>query len=119
MRVISLSQVRWFFSLLSEQWWIWSFSDKLVEFRIERVRKFRVYVDGIILEDRCVSLWVVEVVDHVRAHNLWEEVVLATGPHSSSCGSSQGLLIGNLTWEVVLDEGIEEEDVSVKGVEWE
>ena len=62
-RVISLSQVRWFFSLLSEQWWRERFSDKLiVEFRIERVRRFRVYVDGFILQDLCISLWVV---DHV------------------------------------------------------
>ena len=29
-----------------------------------------------------------------------EEVVLATGPHSSFCGSSQCLLIGNVTCEV-------------------
>ena len=66
MRVISLSQVRCFFSLLSDQWWRERFSDELiVEFRIARVRRFRVYVDGFILEDRCRSLWVVEVVEEV------------------------------------------------------
>ena len=66
MRVISFSTARWFFSLLNEQWWRERFSEKLiVEFRIARVRKFRVYVDGFILEDRCRSLWVVEVVELV------------------------------------------------------
>ena len=43
-----------------------------------------------------------------------EEVVLAQGPHSSIGGEAQCFLIGNVTWEVVLDEGIEEEDVSVR-----
>ena len=46
-----------------------------------------------------------------------EEIVLANGPDFSIGGAAQCLLIGNVTWEVVLDEGIEEEDVSVKGVE--
>ena len=65
-RVISLSQVRWFFSLLHEQWWRERFSDSLiVEFRIARVRILRVYVAGFILEDRCRSLRVVEVVEVV------------------------------------------------------
>ena len=67
MRVISLSQVRWF----SSRSWVNSCEDSvfsnelIVEFRIDRVRRFRVDVDGFTLEDRCVSLWVVEVVDHV------------------------------------------------------
>ena len=66
MRVISLSHIRWFFSLLSEQWWRWRFSDELiVEFRIVRERRLRVYVDGFILEERCKSIWVVEVVEVV------------------------------------------------------
>ena len=34
-----------------------AFSDKLiVEFHIEQARRFRVHVDGFILEDRCMSL---------------------------------------------------------------
>ena len=65
-RVISLSQVRWFFPLLNEQWWRWRFSDSLiVEFRIERVRKLRIYVVGFILEDHRRTLWVVEVVEEL------------------------------------------------------
>ena len=56
MRVISFSPVRWFFSLLNEQWWTERFSDNLiVEFRIARVRGLRFYVAGFILEDHCRS----------------------------------------------------------------
>ena len=66
MRVISLSSVRWFFSLLNEQWWRERFSDNLiVEFRIARVRRLRIHVAGYLLEDHCRSLWVVEVVEEL------------------------------------------------------
>ena len=43
-----------------------------------------------------------------------EEVVLATGPHSSFCGSSQCSLIGNVTGEV--DE-VEDEEKRDEGEE--
>ena len=57
MRVMSLSQVRWLFSLLNEQWRRKRFSDNLiVEFRIARERRLRIYVAGFILEDQCRSL---------------------------------------------------------------
>ena len=40
-----------------------------------------------------------------------EEVVLATEPYSSFCGScAQGLLIGNVTREVIVDEVVEDEE---------
>ena len=63
MRVTSLSSVRWFFSLLNEQWWRERFSDGLiVEIRVTQVRGLRIYVAGFILEDHRRSLWAVEVV---------------------------------------------------------
>ena len=46
-----------------------------------------------------------------------EEVILAKRPDSSFAGVAQCLWIGNVTREVVQDEGIEEEDVSVEDVE--
>ena len=110
MRVTSLSQVRWFLSLLSEQLWRWRSSDKLtVEFRIERVRRFRVYVNGFILEDRCVSLWVVEVVDNVRLITC-RRGCFSHRAHSSFCGSAQCLLIGNVTWEVDVEDKEERDE---------
>ena len=65
-RVISLSSVRWFFSLLKNQWWRERFPDGLiVEFRVTQVRGHRVFVAGLLLDDHCRSLWVVEVVEEL------------------------------------------------------
>ena len=115
-RVTSLSTARWFFSLLNEKWWREHFADGVVtDFRVMQVRGHR--VAGLLLEEDFSSLWVVEVVDHVGLitcgrGNFW--------PKSQTPllgGVTQCLLIGNVTWEVVLDDGNEEEDVSVKDVE--
>ena len=115
-RVTSLSTARWFFSLLNEKWWREHFADGVVtDFRVMQVRGHR--VAGLLLEEDFSSLWVVEVVDHVGLitcgrGNFW--------PKSQTPllgGVTQCLLIGNVTWEVVLDERIEEEDASVKDVE--
>ena len=61
--------------LLAPEWTVVkesAFSDKLiVEFHLARARWFSVYIDGFILEDHCISLWVVGVVRAGWAHNLW------------------------------------------------
>ena len=49
-----------------------------MEFRIARVRQFSVYVAGFRLEDRCRSLWVVEVVE-LFGHVTCERVVYRHG----------------------------------------
>ena len=47
-------------------WWKQRFSDNfIVEFRFGRVRRLRIFVATFILEDRCRSLWVIEVVEEV------------------------------------------------------
>ena len=61
--VISLSSLRWFFSLLNEQWWRQRFPDCLiVEFSVKQVQVHRDFLVGGIREDDFGSLRIVEVV---------------------------------------------------------
>ena len=61
-RVISLSSVRWFFSLLSEQWWGERSADGVVtDLRVMQVRGHR--VAGLLLEEDFSGHWVVEIVE--------------------------------------------------------
>ena len=63
-RVISLSTVRWFFSLLSEQWWRKRSADGLVtDLRVMQVRGPR--VAGLLLEENLSGLLVVGLVREV------------------------------------------------------
>ena len=108
-RVISLSTARWFFSLLNEQWWRERSADGLVtELRVTHVRGHRVAVE----ED--FSLWVVEVVDHVGLITCERGVV---GPRARLLIWRSSAVFVDRTWPERL--GIEQEDVSGKGVEWE
>ena len=63
-RVISLSTARWFFSLLSEQWWRERSADGVVtDLRVMQVRGPR--VAGLFLEENVSGLWVVEIIEEV------------------------------------------------------
>ena len=63
-RVISLSQVRWFCSLLNEQWWRERPADGVVtELRVMQVRG--PCVAGLLLVENFSGLWVVVVVEEV------------------------------------------------------
>ena len=101
-RVISLSSVRWFSSLLNEQWWRKHFLDGLiVEFRVTQVRGLRIFVAWFFLEDHFSSLWAVEVVKELGLINCGEDV--AREQYSSLCEGAAGVSLG----AVHMEEGVQ------------
>ena len=104
-RVISLSAVRWFFSLLKEQWWRERSADGLVtELRVMQIRGHRVAWS--LLEEDFSGLGVEEIVEEVglitcergvigqRARLLTgrsaQGILLRGHPHGRGRGKSQG-----------------------------
>ena len=111
-RVISLSSVRWFFSLLSEQWWRERSADGLVvEFRVKQVQGYR--VAGLLLEENFSCLWVVEIVKDVGLITC-ERGDFGQGPDSSVGGVPVGYCTdgGHMEEEVQLKVQVEEERTS-------
>ena len=102
--VVSLSTARWFFTLLSEQWWRERSADGFVtDLRVMQVRGPR--VAGLLLEENFSGLWVVELVEEAglitcergfigqRARLLIgrsaQGILLRTYPHGRGKGRSQ------------------------------
>ena len=107
-RVISLSTARWFFSLLSEQWWRERSADGVVtDFRVMQVRKFG--VARRLLDENFSGLWDVVVVEELglitSERRCWPKARLLIH------GSAQGVLFETiLTEEEVKDQESEVED---------
>ena len=97
-RVISLSTVRWFFSLLIEQWWRERFSDGLVtELRVMQVPKH--HVAGLLLEEDFSGLWVLEIVEEVGLVTC-ESGVIGQRARLLSWRSAQGIFASmTSTWK--------------------
>ena len=90
-RVISLSPARWFFSLLSEQWWRERSADGVVtDLRVMQVRGPR--VAGWLLDENFSCLWVVVVVEEVGLITC-EKCVVGQRPRLLIGRSARGILL--------------------------
>ena len=110
-RVMNLSAVRWFCSLLNEQWWRERAADGLVtELRVMQVLGHR--VAGLVLEEDFSGVWVVEIVEEVGLMTC-ERSVIGQKAKLLNWRSAQGML---LRWS---QHGIEMVEVKVQEEEVE